>query len=177
LFCWSFRSRNPRAARRRTTTATPTPMPAFAATGRPGPVDEDEGVLFVSPAGIVVVVVVVAVLAAMEYVVELVMLAVDEVEELDVEPVEEEEEADVCWRRTTTEEALASHFAQGCGFAGKTAKRATPESQQLRGPLKQQYSGVEVPVTLEHEMRSSPPSCKPKYSCQPLVCWPALVVG
>jgi hypothetical protein len=152
-----LRSRKPRAASRRKTTATPTPMPACAATGRLDSPDEDEGGLVVSPVvGVVVVVVVVVV----EDVVVPALLVVDEVWEL-------EEEEDVCWRRTTTEEALASHLAQGCGFAGRTGKRATPESQQLRGPLRQQYSVLDVPVTLEHGMRSSPPSCKPNTLVSP----------
>jgi hypothetical protein len=99
----------------------------------------------------------------------LVVVAVDEVGELDVELGEEEEAGEVCcWVRMTTEEALASHLAQGCGFAGRTAKRATPVSQQPAGPLKQQYSGLEGPVTLVHEMRSSPPSCRPNTLVSPI---------
>jgi hypothetical protein len=141
-------------------------MPACAATGRPEPVDEDEGGLVVSP--VVGDVGGVAVEDGVPLV--LVVVAVDEVGELDVELGEEEEAAaDVCcWVRMTTEEALASHLAQGCGFAGRTAKRATPVSQQPAGPLKQQYSGLVAPVTLVHEMRSSPPSCRPNALVSPI---------
>jgi hypothetical protein len=56
--------------------------------------------------------------------------------ELDVEL--EEDKADVRSAKTMTDEALSSHFAQGCGFGGKTSKRATPVSQQTPWPPSQQ---------------------------------------
>jgi hypothetical protein len=145
-----------------TATPTLTPMPACAATGR----SADEGG-FVAPAAAAVVAVVVVdvvavgpgVVAAEDLVVPVTASVDDEVGEeevaveLDVEL--EEETADVCWRRTTTDEALASHLAQICGFGGRTGKRPLPLSQQPASPPSQQYWGSS-PVTFEHEMRSFP---------------------
>ena len=82
----------------------------------------------VAVAGVDVVAVVVSAVVATEDSGVLEMASAELDVELDVEL--EEDKADVRSTKTMTDEALSSHFAQVCGFGGKTSKRATPVSQQ-----------------------------------------------
>lgn len=93
--------------------------------------------MFASPAavavvGVGVVAVVVSGVAAAEDsgVLEMASAELDVELDVELEMKLEEDKADVRSTKNMTDEALSSHFAQGCGFGGKTSKRATPVSQQ-----------------------------------------------